>query len=596
MFYNGFWADSGGYYYYDAFGYSWDSDYNIGDNLNEGLLLSYDSNFDHNWTGYSLDGQSNQTILGNKTIPITSDGLHTIQVFGNDTLGDMTESEIRYFTTNAFAPEISIISPTNYELFQEVAPDFEISIVDPDLDSTWYSLDGGTTNILFTGFTGPIEQSEWNKFLNGTVTIRFYANDSVNNINYASVTVRKDVIGPIITILSPQENDVFGFNVPNYDLSIEESNLDSIWYSFDYGVSVLPLFALTGNLDQAKWETIGGGTVPIRFYANDTFGHESFTDVTIIKDLTLPLITINSPGTGEVFGGSSPDYDISITESNLDSYWYSLDNGATNITMSSFTDTIDQTEWDKFDNETITITFYAKDEGGNEGFAEIIVRKDINIPLITINYPNINDIFGLQPPQYDISVVEPNIDIMWYTLDSGATNLTFGSLTGMIDQTEWDKFSDGLVIIRFYVRDEGGNEAFAEVSVNKDLIAPLVTINEPEFGDIFVDISPLYSISIDETSLDSFWYSLDDGQTNYNISELTGAIDQNAWDSLSDGYITLRFYAKDEAGNVGQSSITILKRTTQEPIPPGIPGYDLIALIGATSIFTIIIIKWKSKK
>ncbi len=91
--------------------------------------------------------------------------------------------------------------------------------------------------------------------------------------------------------------------------------------------------------------------------------------------------------------------------------------------------------------------------------------------------------------------------------------------------------------------------------------------------------------------MDSYWYSLDDGQTNYSISELTGAINQSAWDSLSDGHITLMFYAKDEAGNVGQSSVTITKRTTSElpTPPPGIPGYNLVAIIGITVIITAII-------
>ena len=585
-----------GTYYVDAVSYSWDPHYIIGDNYNGGLLLSYDSNIAHNWTGYSLDGATNKTILGNTTIPMPSDGQHRVQVFGNDSIGNMYESEVRYFEVDVYPVDITIISPTNFELFQDTAPGFEIFIDDPDLNSTWYSLDGGITTIPFTGFTGTIEQSEWNKLSNGTVTIGFYANDSVNNIGYASVTVRKDVLGPIITVSSPQVNEVFGVIAPYYDLSIVEHNLDSIWYSFDYGVSVFPLFSLTGTLDQAEWGTKGGGTVPIRFYANDSLGHESFTDVTIIKDLTLPLITINSPGAGEVFGYSPPYYDISITESNLNSYWYTIDSGATNISISSLLGTIDQTEWDKLGNGTLTIRFHAEDEGGNKGFAEIIVRKDINIPLITINSPITTDILGLQPPQYDISVVEPNIDAMWYTLDSGAFNVTFSSLTGTIDQTEWNKFGDGIINIRFYIRDEGGNEAFAEVSVNKDLIAPIITINEPELGDIFVDYPPIYSITIDETSLYSFWYSLDDGQTNYSISELTGAIGQDAWDSLSDGHVTLRFYAKDEAGNVGQSSITITKRTTPGPIPPGIPGYNLIALIGVTLAVTLLLAKRKRKK
>ena len=581
--------DTGFHSYYDAFSFSWDSNYNIGDNLNEGLLLSIDSNFNQNWTGYSLDGQFNRTILGNTTIPMPSDGQHRIQVFGNDSLGIMYESELRYFNVDVNPVDIIIVSPTSYELFQDTAPDFEISIDDPDLNSTWYSLDG-ITFIPFTGFTGTIDQTEWNKFSNGTVTIGFYANDSASNISFASVTVRKDVLGPIITVNSPQNDDVIGINAPSYDLSIEEYNLDSIWYSFDYGVTVLPLYSLTGTLDQAEWETKGGGTVPIRFYANDSLGHESFTDVSVIKDLINPLVTINYPGAEDVFGDPSPDYGISITESNLETYWYTLDGGTTNITISSLTGTVDQSEWDKHGNGTVNIKFFAEDEGGNEGVAEITVRKDTNIPLITINSPIMDDLFGLRPPQYDLTVIEPNINTMWYTLDNGVTTISFTEFTGTIDQTEWNKFGDGIVIIRFYVRDKGDNEAFSEVNVNKDSVAPIITINEPEFGEVFGDISPLYSISIDETSLDSFWYSLDDGQTNYSISELTGGISQSAWESLSDGHITLRFYAKDEAGNVGLTSVTITKSTSSESIPPGIPGYDIIALVGVCCIVTLIII------
>ncbi|MFX1414104.1 MAG: hypothetical protein ACFFA2_09720, partial [Promethearchaeota archaeon] len=84
-------------YYVDAVGFSWDEHYQIGDNLNEGLLLSFDTNFTPDWMGYSLDGAPNRTILGDATFPMPADGQHKIQVFGNDTLGTMYASIIRYF-------------------------------------------------------------------------------------------------------------------------------------------------------------------------------------------------------------------------------------------------------------------------------------------------------------------------------------------------------------------------------------------------------------------------------------------------------------------------------------------------------------------
>ena len=61
------------YVYLDALGYSWDPNYNVGENLNEGLLLSYENIVLLDWQKYSLDGQANKTILGNTTIPMPAE-------------------------------------------------------------------------------------------------------------------------------------------------------------------------------------------------------------------------------------------------------------------------------------------------------------------------------------------------------------------------------------------------------------------------------------------------------------------------------------------------------------------------------------------
>jgi len=93
-------------------------------------------------------------------------------------------------------PEVKIVSPNQNEFFGSVAPNFNISIVEPFLHTTWYSLDGGTTNIIFSGLTGTVNQTEWDKKGDGTVTISFYGNNTLGNEGYAEVTVRKDTIAP----------------------------------------------------------------------------------------------------------------------------------------------------------------------------------------------------------------------------------------------------------------------------------------------------------------------------------------------------------------------------------------------------------------
>ncbi|MHA1191509.1 MAG: hypothetical protein ACTSP9_04350 [Promethearchaeota archaeon] len=102
---------STGFVYIDAIGLSSDENYKIGDNFHEGLLLGYETNKDFDWMGYSLDNKANITIMGNEAITMPRNGSHTIQVFGNDSLGDMFQSEKRYFTMHYNS--VDIITPEN---------------------------------------------------------------------------------------------------------------------------------------------------------------------------------------------------------------------------------------------------------------------------------------------------------------------------------------------------------------------------------------------------------------------------------------------------------------------------------------------------
>jgi len=269
-------------YNFDAIGYSWDPNYNIGDNLNEGLLLSYENATTLDWQGYSLDGQANKTILGNTTIPMPADGSHSIQVFGNDTLGNMYESSARYFTTNAIGPSITVNSPLSNELWGKIAPSFVLTILDGDLNATWYSLDGGTTNVYFTGLSGTIDQAEWNKIGNGTATFTIYANDTFNNVGQSEVTVRKDIIAPIIIITDPSNTEEFEFT-SIYDITVSEPNLDEIWYTIDGGTHNYTITETVGTINLAAWNLAPSGPVTLRFYARDLAGNVGMGFVIVVK-------------------------------------------------------------------------------------------------------------------------------------------------------------------------------------------------------------------------------------------------------------------------------------------------------------------------
>ena len=181
-------------------------------------------------------------------------------------------------------PIITILYPnTNNNLFAKTAPSFSVKIKDiyPGIDSMWYTIDGGITNTTFT-VNGSINQFLWESWGNGTVTIRFYANDTSENTNWEEIVIRKDILVPIITINSPTFNEEFEIT-PSYELTINEANLDKIWYTLDGSITNITILHLSGTIDESIWEGISQGPVQIRFYANDTMGNISWKDVFILK-------------------------------------------------------------------------------------------------------------------------------------------------------------------------------------------------------------------------------------------------------------------------------------------------------------------------
>ena len=130
---------------------------------------------------------------------------------------------------------------------------------------------------------------------NGTIIIRFYANDTINRITFTEVNVKKDSEDPIISIGSPTMNEVFEIP-PAYEFTITEANLDKIWYSFEGGTNKIFITGLIGVIELTLWNQLPNGYVTIRFYANDTLGNINFDEVIVVKDTPTPSPPLGIPG------------------------------------------------------------------------------------------------------------------------------------------------------------------------------------------------------------------------------------------------------------------------------------------------------------
>lgn len=97
--------------YWDAFGYSWDEDYSVGNNKYEDAFvkLTYESDIDFVDRWYSLDGGTNVHFDDYAYIKVPEDGNHSLKVWGEDSGETEYPSRTRWFVVDHF----NLKTPTN---------------------------------------------------------------------------------------------------------------------------------------------------------------------------------------------------------------------------------------------------------------------------------------------------------------------------------------------------------------------------------------------------------------------------------------------------------------------------------------------------
>jgi len=278
------------------------------------------------------------------------------------------------------AISISIVSPVPNDNFSVTAPDFVVEINDDvdTIDKMWYNLNGGA-NITFI-VNGTIDPTNWTALADGPVTLTFYANNSVSEVDSESVSINKDTGIPILVVNLPVNNTVI-VTQPLINVTVIDVNVDKIWYSVDSNI-IFITNSTPQLLDQLIWNAIAEGAFTIELFANDTAGNlNNFYTLNLIKDISAPIVDIVYPLPGDKYGISAPQIILTINDATLDTTWYSI--VGTNYTF-EFTATlgtnnitIDKDAWDSLSEGNVTIIFYANDSLGRESSDSITIEKDL---------------------------------------------------------------------------------------------------------------------------------------------------------------------------------------------------------------------------
>ncbi len=237
-----------------------------------------------NYTFSGLTGTVNQTAWDSKETELL-----TLRFYANDSLGHIGFNDIIIWK-DITTPKIAIISPTSNYLCGVDAPTFSLTIVEPNIQIKCYSING-RPNITFTTET-QFSQSEWNTVGNGTVSITFYVVDKAGNSNSSNVYVRKDAFIPVIIIHTPSQDEIFTSNSPEFNISIVEEDIVSMWYTIEGIAGTFPISGLVGDINLDAWGDAPEGGVTITFYVLDRAGNIGSESVDVIKNIpTLPSIS-----------------------------------------------------------------------------------------------------------------------------------------------------------------------------------------------------------------------------------------------------------------------------------------------------------------
>jgi parallel beta-helix repeat protein len=198
-------------------------------------------------------------------------------------------------------PFVEILTPNTDDLFNSSAPSFTVEILNPYMDKMWYSLNDGE-NITISS-NGTIDQNAWGDLSDGTISIAFYANDTLGNNDSDNVTIIKDSTAPAIIINDPIMDQIFGSLSPSYEVEITDIHLDSMWYSINSVETFI--FTSNGTINQTVWSTLSNGVVNVTFYANDTAGNIASISINVTKSVSSPLLPIVPSGEKEKIPGYS---------------------------------------------------------------------------------------------------------------------------------------------------------------------------------------------------------------------------------------------------------------------------------------------------
>ncbi len=223
------------------------------------------------------------------------------------------------------------------------------------------------------------------------------------------------------------------------------------------------------HLLNITWIAVAVGTSPLDITVDalmdpdtNVIGNPTGIDGSIyITEHIAPLITINVPS-NNTYHSKPPTIQVIIYDlSEINTTWYTVPGCGESKTFSGSSIDFDVNLWNDQEEGLVLIRIFANDSIGNLGQTDLIIIKDAFKPSIRVTSPLDGDVFGEDAPEFNITVSDLHLDILYYTINDSAikyfVSFTSGTNLIAINESVWDALPEGQVLIRFFINDTAGN-------------------------------------------------------------------------------------------------------------------------------------------
>jgi len=326
--------------------------------LKNATLYIYNNDGTFNSTNTTLiSGSSNVTNLSMSIL----DGKYKYNCIAFNTDGRSSWNNTNYtFTIDTTNPQIVFGQGTSLNGSNMSGSNIylNMSVIETNEANITFTLYNSTKQINITTYQAGNRTINWTNLNDGVYYYNVSIRDLANNLNFTETrTITLDTLKSGITISFPT-NTTYSTNVSYINYSYSDINPGSCWYSRNNGVTnSTQVVAGTNFSSVTSIEGSNNWTV----YCNDSSGNLNSSTIYFFKDSVYPYIKIQSPSNNTNTSDSQIDLNYSVSDTNLESCFYSNNFGIINTSIScgtNFTDTTWSEGWN-------TIFVYANDTLGN---------------------------------------------------------------------------------------------------------------------------------------------------------------------------------------------------------------------------------------